>query len=136
MAPGGSSQIRFRAIILRRRAARAGRRAPVCAADIFALSLGADPMTQGAFPLRTVRAWHLTIALICAFVSFPSLSSGQEEFDGESFESAGTRIHYEVIGKGARSPIIVINGGPGFDHTYLHLSSVWETLAHDGPVVF
>ena len=76
------------------------------------------------------------MAFICVFATLPLLSSGQEKFDGRSFESKGTRIHFEVVGKGARSPIIAINGGPGFSHTYLHLSGVWEELAHGGPVVF
>jgi proline iminopeptidase len=93
-------------------------------------------MSQDAFPLRPLRGSRVTMAFMCVFVTFPVFSFGQEKLDGGSFESAGTRIHFEVVGKGARSPIIMINGGPGFSHTYLHLSGVWEQLAHDGPVVF
>jgi len=30
---------------------------------------------------------------------------------------------------------VVANGGPGFDHSYLHVSEVWNALARDRPVV-
>lgn len=93
-------------------------------------------MTREGFPLRPLRGSRVTMAFMCVFMMFPLFSFGQEKLDGGSFDSAGTLIHFEVIGEGARSPIIVINGGPGFSHTYLHLSGVWEELAHDGPVVF
>ena len=92
-------------------------------------------MSREIFPLRPLRA-RITMTFLCVFVTFPSFSFGQEKLDGGSFESAGTPIHFEVVGRGARSPIIVINGGPGFSHTYLHLSGVWEELARGGPVVF
>jgi proline iminopeptidase len=93
-------------------------------------------MSREPFPCGPRRGSRATMAFICVFATLPLLSSGQEKFDGRSFESTGTRIHFEVVGKGARSPIIAINGGPGFSHTYLHLSGVWEELAHRGPVVF
>lgn len=93
-------------------------------------------MSRERFPFGPRRGSRVTMAFICVFVTLPLLSSGQEKFDGRSFESTGTRIHFEVVGKGARSPILAINGGPGFSHTYLHLSGAWEELAHRGPVVF
>lgn len=93
-------------------------------------------MSREIFPLRPLRGSRITTTFMCVFVAFPLFSFDQEKLDGGTFESAGTPIHFEVIGEGARAPIIVINGGPGFSHTYLHLSGVWEQLAHDGPVVF
>ena len=94
-------------------------------------------MSRETFPLRPLlRGSRITMTFMCVFVTWPLFSFGQEKLHGGSFESAGTPIHFEVIGEGARSPIIVINGGPGFSHTYLHLSEVWEELARDGPVVF
>jgi proline iminopeptidase len=93
-------------------------------------------MSREAFPLQPRRGLRVTMTFACVFVAFPFFSFGQEKLDGGSFASAGTLIHFEVIGKGARAPIIAINGGPGFSHTYLHLSGAWEELAHDGPVVF
>jgi|SRR6185436_13635852 len=45
-------------------------------------------------------------------------------------------IYYEVRGVGPRTPFVLVNGGPGFDHAYLHVSDVWDRLAKDRPVVF
>jgi len=55
---------------------------------------------------------------------------------GTSFETHGVTIYYEVLGSGSGLPLIVVNGGPGFDHSYLHASSAWETLAQHRRVIF
>jgi hypothetical protein len=33
-----------------------------------------------------------------------------------------------VTGAGSGTPLVVVNGGPGFDHTYLHIATAWDTL--------
>lgn len=55
---------------------------------------------------------------------------------GHTFDSNGVTIWYEVRGEVRAAPLVVINGGPGFDHTYLNASDVWEKLAVRRPVVF
>jgi proline iminopeptidase len=46
-------------------------------------------------------------------------------------------LAYEVRGKGPGKPLVVINGGPGFDHTQLLvLPTAWDRLAQHRPVVF
>jgi proline iminopeptidase len=55
--------------------------------------------------------------------------------NGSRFEANGVPIYYEVSGSGG-IPLVVANGGPGFDHTYLHLSSAWDSLAKNRRVVF
>jgi proline iminopeptidase len=57
----------------------------------------------------------------------------------ESMEriSVGAReVAYHVIGNGVATPLLLINGGPGFDHQYLHLSGVWNRFARSRRVVF
>lgn len=55
---------------------------------------------------------------------------------GQTFSAAsGVSIYYEPLGKAEGVPLVVANGGPGFDHTYLHLSGVWDTLAKSREVV-
>ncbi|HEX2572809.1 MAG TPA: alpha/beta fold hydrolase [Polyangia bacterium] len=52
--------------------------------------------------------------------------------------SSGTTLWYEVRGGGPgvhRPPLIVVNGGPGFDHTYMLASDVWDRLSAQRPVV-
>lgn len=45
-------------------------------------------------------------------------------------------VAYHVVGGGTGTPLLLINGGPGFDHTFLHFSVVWEALAEERPVIF
>jgi proline iminopeptidase len=44
-------------------------------------------------------------------------------------------IWYEVIGAGEGAPLVLVNGGPGFDHGYLH-GGAWERLAERRRLVF
>jgi len=53
------------------------------------------------------------------------------------FASVGGRpVAYHVLGNAAGAPLLFINGGPGFDHSFHHLSPVWERLAASRRVVF
>jgi len=45
-------------------------------------------------------------------------------------------IAFHVIGDGAGTPLVLVNGGPGFDHQYFHLAPVWERLGMGRRVVF
>jgi proline iminopeptidase len=71
----------------------------------------------------------LTLASIAA--AAPSTPSGA----GRTFTTHGLTIWYEVRGAGDDIPLVVVNGGPGFDHTYELCSDVWDTLARRRPVV-
>ena len=55
---------------------------------------------------------------------------------GATFENDGVKIWYDVHGGGDGTPLLVVNGGPGFDHGYLLCSDVWDRLAAARPVVF
>jgi proline iminopeptidase len=55
---------------------------------------------------------------------------------GKVFAAPGATIYYEVRGGGSGTPLFVANGGPGFDHSSLHVSEVWDRLAQHRPVVF
>jgi proline iminopeptidase len=55
---------------------------------------------------------------------------------GSTFETPDATIYYEVTGTGTAAPLIVVNGGPGFDHTYLHLSTAWDSVGLRRPVIF
>ena len=48
----------------------------------------------------------------------------------------GLSLFYEVRGQGSGLPLVVVNGGPGFDHAYLHCSDAWDKLAANRKVVF
>src|SRR3954471_17519795 len=57
------------------------------------------------------------------------------ESGGQVWKAPGASLYYEVLGGGSGTPLLVANGGPGFDHAYLHISEVWTALARDRPVV-
>jgi proline iminopeptidase len=67
----------------------------------------------------------------------PSAPSGA----GTTVTVGGVTVWYEVRNGGAKSaktaktPLVVVNGGPGFDHGYLLASEVWDKLAARRPVV-
>jgi proline iminopeptidase len=76
---------------------------------------------------------------VLAFV--PALAAAAPVEKGQTFQAPGATLYVEVLGAGAGPPLVVVNGGPGFDHTYEHAAvpgttSAWETLAKQRRVVF
>lgn len=55
---------------------------------------------------------------------------------GQTFNANGVSLWYEVKGDAKAPPLVVLNGGPGFDHAYMKISDVWDRLAARRPVVF
>ncbi len=55
---------------------------------------------------------------------------------GSTFDANGVTLWYEVRGDGPGTPLVVANGGPGFDHSYLHCSAAWDRLAKGRKVIF
>jgi proline iminopeptidase len=64
-----------------------------------------------------------------------SASPAHEE-NGQTFDAPGGKIYYEVTGSGTGTPLIIVNGGPGFDHTYLHISTAWDALGQNRRIIF
>ena len=62
--------------------------------------------------------------------------AGQSTENGTTFEVPGARIYFHATGSGATAPLVIVNGGPGFDHNYLHCSNVWGDFAKNRRVVF
>jgi proline iminopeptidase len=55
---------------------------------------------------------------------------------GTVFKAPGARIWYEVRGTAPGRPLVMVNGGPGFDHTYVLCSDAWDVLARKRRVAF
>jgi proline iminopeptidase len=71
----------------------------------------------------------------------PGLAAAAPAEKGQTFQAPGATLYVEVLGTAAGVPLVVVNGGPGFDHTYEHAAvpgttSAWETLAKKRRVVF
>lgn len=78
------------------------------------------------------------IILMCHLSSLPAL--GQKFDSGNYFPGQGATLYYEIGGAKTGTPLLVINGGPGIDHTYMHStlqpSSALDEVAQDRPVIF
>ncbi len=74
------------------------------------------------------------LALATSFLFALSLEAA-DSHPGQMFKTSGMSLYYEVIGTAKGTPLVVANGGPGFDHSYLHLSDVWDTIAKTRQVV-
>lgn len=86
--------------------------------------------------LRACRPALLRSAVALLLVgAFQSARAASDE-KGQLFDGPGGKLYYEVIGSGSSTPLVLVNGGPGFDHTYLHTSTAWEALAKNRRIVF
>lgn len=78
--------------------------------------------------------YRLLICLLVVTVVRPAAAGQKEKMQ---FASVGGRpVAYHVFGNAAGAPLLFINGGPGYDHSFHHLSPVWERLAASHRVVF
>jgi proline iminopeptidase len=86
------------------------------------------------------RCRIIGLAVLLALLA-PALAGAAPPEKGQTFQAPGATLYVEVLGATAGVPLIVVNGGPGFDHTYEHAAvpgttSAWETLARSRRVVF
>ena len=88
--------------------------------------------------MRCRAAYLVVLCAVSALIkpapagATPAAPSGP----GATFTTAGTTIWYEVRGSAAGRPLVMVNGGPGFDHTYVLCSDAWDKLARTRRVVF
>lgn len=80
--------------------------------------------------------WTVALGVFLLGLAAQAASTGSPTEQGLSFEANGVTIWYEVRGDGPGTPLVVANGGPGFDHSYLHCSPAWDRLAKGRKVVF
>jgi proline iminopeptidase len=82
---------------------------------------------------RALVACSLAILVTTPAFAHPAAPSGR----GTTLTTpGGTRLWYEVRGTTPGRPLIMVNGGPGFDHTYVLCSDAWDTIARSRRVVF
>jgi len=79
---------------------------------------------------------RIRLATILGLTATISLEAGSLPARADTFETQGVTIWYEVRGSGSGTPLVVANGGPGFDHSYLLCGDVWDRLAKNRKVVF
>jgi len=100
-------------------------------------------MTTRKEMFKSAGALFLTAALVGGASAAPEAAlapaapaSSDRAENGRTFETNGVSIWYEVTGNGQGTPLVVVNGGPGFDHAYVHCSDAWDRLSAGRRVVF
>ena len=106
---------------------------------------GCYPETADSRPAKSHAAVlaAASVSVLLAVQSYavlrPRLPAQAES--GRLLKASGATIYVEVRGASdargtGAAPLVVVNGGPGFDHNYLHCSLVWDEIARTRPVVF
>ncbi len=84
-----------------------------------------------SFRVRSVLLLSLFLAAALSLSAKPV-----HEENGQTFDGPGGKLYYEVTGGGSGTPLVLVNGGPGFDHTYLHISAAWDLLGKNRRIIF
>lgn len=63
-------------------------------------------------------------------------TTGPHVEKGQMIDGPESKLYVEILGARTGVPLVVLNGGPGEDHAYLHCSSAWDSLARNRTVVF
>ena len=88
-------------------------------------------------PPDAPQAQTLPARLSFAAVSLLSATgSASAQQAGDRLEVGGPTIYFERHGPREGTPLVLLHGGPGFDHTYFRVSDFWKTLAKHRPLVF
>ena len=97
-----------------------------------------DMMNQtNRMRIAIARASAITVCVVAALLFGGGLRAAPpHEEKGQLFDGPGGKLYYEVLGSGNDTPLVLVNGGPGFDHTYLHTSTAWDALAKNRRIVF
>src|SRR5215471_10004618 len=95
-------------------------------------------MQTHAVPLFSSPSHLLTgvLRLLLVLLVTTATARSQTIESGKTFNPPGAVIYFEVRGSGSGVPLFVVNGGPGFDHNYLHCSHAWDSIAKHRQVVF
>lgn len=83
--------------------------------------------------MTSLRSIVLLIVFACALLAQPTLLALEK---GKVIQAPTAKLYVEVRGSASGTPLLVVNGGPGFDHDYLHISDAWDQLAKNRRVVF
>ena len=84
-----------------------------------------------------LRGKHVSVFVALFFLSGAcAFANPEHDEKGQTFDGPGGKIYFEVTGSGPGTPLLLVNGGPGFDHTYLHIASAWDSLSKNRRIIF
>ena len=56
--------------------------------------------------------------------------------DGQTIDIPGGKLYYHISGGGSGTPLVILNGGPGFDHLHMHIGTAFDTLGKGRRIIF
>jgi pimeloyl-ACP methyl ester carboxylesterase len=68
--------------------------------------------------------------------SLPTSTESRFRETGQVLQAGDVTLYYEVRGNGRGLPLFLVNGGPGFEHTYMHCSTAWDQIGKTRKLVF
>lgn len=80
----------------------------------------------------TRRHRHLILAF-CIGAAVPGVVSAHEAV---APAPASDALYYVTIGQSSEVPLVAVNGGPGFDHSYLANAPVWKDMSARRQIIF
>ena len=73
---------------------------------------------------------HTTLRTALAItLMFLGIAAGAADAPGRLIDGPAGKLWVEIRGNAPGRPLLVVNGGPGFDHGYLVTSPVWDEIA-------
>jgi proline iminopeptidase len=84
---------------------------------------------------RSLRSLFVRGACAVALM-LPAAQARAATESGQTLKTAWGSLYYEVRGGGDTTALMVVNGGPGFSHDYVHCSEAWDDLARHRQVIF
>jgi proline iminopeptidase len=83
--------------------------------------------------MQRIATWFALSFVLLAprALAAPAAPSGA----GHVIQSHGVKLWYEVRGAAGGTPLVVVNGGPGFSHDYELCSDAWDVIGRSRPVV-
>jgi pimeloyl-ACP methyl ester carboxylesterase len=75
---------------------------------------------------------HRSLAIMLTLLG---ISAAAAEAPGRLIDGPAGKLWVEIRGNAPGRPLVVVNGGPGFDHGYLVTSPAWDEIAKGRRVV-
>ena len=68
-------------------------------------------------------------------ISLMTCSPVASQTDNPKLRLERDQLYYERLGTAQGIPLVLVNGGPGFDHNYMLATPIWEQAAKRRPVI-
>ena len=83
-----------------------------------------------------MKLMRFAVLAILSFIA-ASIASAAVTEDGQTIDiSGGGKLYFHITGGGSGTPLVIINGGPGFSHLHMHVTTAWDALGKNRRIIF